>query len=238
MSSLTTSPAALVDRSHADPEARMPFALTVTHLLPPYTATPFDTVLNRVFASILEPVPDYTVSSAQASSDGHEPVVSPSPRGSVAEYRRRSSRQAGSPSSSSISVDRPDAIRTMTPTNSRDPSPSRTGGLVARLRYSTPASAKQRNVDYDSVEFPPTFAVSRQFARAWRLDLLPLPASLQPSMASTDTACGIISCPDRPGEMPSMDWIKSMRIRGLGKVDLSVYSAYVSIRSAQRTKSL
>lgn len=203
----------------------LPFAVTVTHLLPPYTATCFDTIMNRVSAAFLEPVPSYTKSAAEDTEAGEHKSHS---RRSSLVPRRKSS--AGSLGGSSLSLDRMTPERPSTPsstTTSATQSQSQGQPKKGWLNGLLPPRKVSQTTD-EPVDVPLQRAWAGDFSRVWRLEGHSPPPSLQPSMASTSTVCGIISCPDRPGEMPSMEWTKSMRINGLGKVDIGIYSAYVS----------
>lgn len=180
----------------------------MTHLLPPYTTTNFDSVLNKIFASFLLPVPDYASSINDKSS-------------TTLEKKSMDARQVIT-------------CANATQTDRIDPGSETRRPVAAEakqlswLRNVVPSTRRSSTDSDGPVEIPERYAPLSRFSRKWRIARFPLPITLQPSMASTYTTCGVVSCPDRPDELPSMEWTKSMRINGLGKVDINAYSAYVS----------
>lgn len=135
-----------------------------------------------------------------------------------------------------------------TPVRSRTstPTPSiRTGSSSIKakdknkgwLRKWLPNRRTSSDDNAEPVEVPETYAPHANYARAWRRPVPhPLPDVLGPSLAWTETPCGVISSFDRPGEMPLMEWTKSMRVKGLGKVDIGLFSAYVSRDGLRRER--
>jgi hypothetical protein len=179
----------------------IPFSLTISQLLPPYTRSPFDLIASRIFVSVLAPLPSYGESTTKELSNaeiGYELL----------------SRRDESKASQSHEFQ-----------NVRGPFEKRAPWAVATLGRS---SEEIRSETPINIPFSPAQTV---FNRAWQLSDFPLPPSLGPSLANSTYVSGVISCPDAPGEQPVMEWEKRMRISGLGQVDCTAYSAYVSKRT-------
>lgn len=190
--------------------------MTVTHLLPPYTTTPFDAVMNKVFASFLQPAPVYVACTPKGAES---PV-----RKSSDVPRKANPHHSRSPSLAGSSTP-------VTPRSVPSPAPSEiTRAITKKTWFRDILSQNSGSPDLidEPVEVPEKPAPTTTFARIWRMAEFTLPPTLQPSMASAWTTCGVVSCPDRPDEIPSMEWTKTMRIKGLGKVDINAYTAYVS----------
>lgn len=172
--------------------------------------------MNKVFASFLLPVPDY-VSAIRDKETSNGDTDVPKPRKASLIHSR-------SPSLTGSSTPG-------TPRSGHSPPPSESGRATPKktwLRNIIPSTPPSRESIDEPVEIPEKPAPTTAFARIWRMAQFTLPTTLQPSMAAAWTTCGVTSCPDRPDELPSMEWEKTMRIKGLGKVDINAYTAYVS----------
>jgi hypothetical protein len=156
--------------------------------------------MSRIFVSVSEPIPLYS-----GTDDA--------PRGNLPPAYIRCPTRPESPSTFSESR------------NSLDESMNTKKGFLNFIgdarRAFQPSRADQ------PIAIPETMSIET-YDRAWRKADIPLPEFLKPSLANASYCCGLVSSPDSPGEEPVMDWEKTMRIAGLGKVECLVYSSYVS----------
>ena len=170
------------------------------------------------------PTPSYT--RCTANEDATSIVAGPgtevaAERGSVT---RPDDSRAAEPRSATPST------QTMTRAQTSSSSPSHPSlQQESWLRSWRPSTTRSSIGSAGPVEIPERYAPLGRFARTWRTAQFPIPDTLQPSMASAYITCGVVSCPDRPDELPSMEWSKTMRISGLGKVEINAYSAYVRL---------
>lgn len=182
---------------------RIPFTLAISQLLPPYTRSPFDLTMSRLFVSILQPSPEYeAVQRDSVDTSSLERIGATS-----------------HPDSPSTSV--------MPPSCAGEPTEEQSKRGLLDIFRSRRKSSKSVRAD-QPIPIPNIMAI-KAYDRAWRRADIPPPMALRPSLVNDNFACGLVSSPDNPGEEPSMEWEKTMRIPGLGKVECLAYSSYVCV---------
>ena len=217
---------------------RMPFTLRVPSVLPPYQVTIFDILLHRAFAAILEPVPDYHApamprdSIATIDSD-HSGGAS----GNVSEDEGASTHTReshGSGGGSAISPISPTRLH-KSPKDKEHASKSRSKAIKSFFRRASAMKGKEKEEDYFAygnkrrgslgpASNNPTLKPLE--ANTTQLEF-PMPASLQPNMASVHRPAGIVSCPCAKGDVPMLSWVKFSSIGGLGESELDISSDLV-----------